>query len=107
MTKFSNKLKKNALFVFGPYWAFFLNFGAKKIFFSENPALSRTTSYEFLAPCQISEKLMIQFQENAWTEGRAERWKDGRTNRPCFIGGPKTNLHLVSSIYLALSSPEI
>ena len=50
---------------------------------------------------------MIQFQENAWTEGRAERWKDGRTNRPCFIGGPKTNLHLVSSIYLALSSPEI
>ena len=35
---------------------FFSILGQKKKFFSENPALSRTTSYEFLAPCQISEK---------------------------------------------------
>ena len=41
--------------VFGPFWALFLNFGAKKNF-PENLALSRTTSYEFLATFQISEK---------------------------------------------------
>ena len=32
---------------------------------------------------------MIQFRENAWTDGKMEgqkdRWKDGRTNRPHFI----------------------
>ena len=49
MTKFSNKLKKPC---FGPIFGPFSNFGAKKNF-PENPALSHTTSYEFLAPCQI------------------------------------------------------
>ena len=29
---------------------------------------------------------MIQFQENAWTEGRTEGQKDRRVNRPYFIG---------------------
>ena len=29
---------------------------------------------------------MIQFQENTWTEGRMEGQKDGRTDRPYFIG---------------------
>ena len=79
MTKFSNKLKK--LF-FDPFWALFPSFGTKKKF-PRKPALPHTTLYEFLAPCQISEKkLMIQFQENACTEGR----KDGRMDRPYFIG---------------------
>ena len=34
----------------------FPNFGGKKIFFLENPALSHTTTYGFLAPCQNLEK---------------------------------------------------
>ena len=50
--------------------------------FPENPALSRTTSYRFLALCQNSEKTMIHFQENTgtegWTEGQTERQKDGQ-----------------------------
>ena len=29
---------------------------------------------------------MIQFQEIAWTEERAEGRKDGRTDKPYFIG---------------------
>ena len=29
---------------------------------------------------------MIQFQENAWTEGWMEGWKDRRMDRPYFIG---------------------
>ena len=72
MTK-SSKNSENP--VFGSFWIHFPNFGGKKIF-PENPALPRTTLYEFLAPCQNLEKLMIQFQENAWTDGRTE----GRTD---------------------------
>ena len=78
--KFSNKLKKNLFF--DPFWAHFPNLWSKKICL-ENPALPSTTSHGILAPCQISEKkLMIQFQENTWREGQ----KDGRTDRPYFIG---------------------
>ena len=51
MTKFSNKLKKAWSW---PILALFPNFGAKKNF--SQKALSGTTSYVFLAPCQISEK---------------------------------------------------
>ena len=29
---------------------------------------------------------MIQFQENAHAGGKKEGWKDGRTDRPNFIG---------------------
>ena len=54
--------------------SFFLNFGAKKIFFSENLALSCTTSYEFLAPCQISEKT-----KDTISRKRLDRRTDGRT----------------------------
>ena len=66
MTKFSNKLEKPC------YWPIL----GEKNFFSENPALSCTTTYEFLAPCQISEKKCL---ENAWTEGRMEGQRDGQT----------------------------
>ena len=51
-------------------------------FFQENLALSRTTSNVFLIPCQNLEKLGIQFEEKAWTEG----WTGGRTDRHYFIG---------------------
>ena len=53
MTKFFNILKKNP--GFGPFLAHFPNFWGKK-FFTENPALSRTTSYGFLPSCQNLEK---------------------------------------------------
>ena len=69
MTKFFNILKKNRVFV-----PFFPIFGGKKKKNPENPALSHTTSYSFLASCQNLEKYtiqwynyndtMIQFREN-------------------------------------------
>ena len=62
MTKFFNKFKKPC---FDPFLVHF-------------PALLRTTSYGFLAPLENLEKLMIQFQENARTYGRAERRTEGR-----------------------------
>ena len=34
------------------------------------------TYNRFLAPCQNSEKLMIQFQENVQMKGQKERWKN-------------------------------
>ena len=78
MTKFFNIFKNP---VFGPFLAHFPNFGGKKICL-ENPALSLTTSYGFLDHAKIWKKLMIQFQENARTDGRT----DGRTDRSYFIG---------------------
>ena len=48
-----------------------------KIFFLENPALSRTTSYGFLASCQNLEKT-----NNKIPRKRPDRRKD----RPHFIG---------------------
>ena len=81
MTKFSNKLKKPC---FWPISGPFSQFSGKKIFFPETPALSRTTSYEFLAPCQISEITNDTIPRRAG--GGTERRKDGRTDRPYFIG---------------------
>ena len=71
-------------------------FGAKKIFL-EIPALSRTTSYGFLAQSQNLEKLMIQLKEIAQTDGRMEGQmevqKDGQTlfygTLLATAGGPK------------------
>ena len=66
-----------------PFGPIFPLLRAKK-FFQENQALSQTTLQEILAPCQILEKLMTQFQENAQTdrmEGRKDRRTDRRMNR--------------------------
>ena len=49
-------------------------FHAKKIFL-ENPALSHTTSYGFLAPCQNLEKVNDTIQRK-----RPDRRKDRRTD---------------------------
>ena len=52
-------------------------------------ALSHTTLYEFLAPCQISEKTNDTIPRkhlDRRTDGRTEGQKDGRTDRPYFIG---------------------
>ena len=53
-----------------------------KIFFPENPALSRTTSYGFLASCQNLEKTNDTIprkhpdRQNGKTDGRTEGWTD-------------------------------
>ena len=66
------------------FWSIFPNLGAKKIFL-ENPALSRTTSDGFLAPCQNLEKT-----NHSIPRKHLDRWKDGqkdrRTDRPYFTG---------------------
>ena len=59
--------------VFGPFWALFSQFLGKKSF-PENRVLSRTYSYEFLAPCQISEKT-----NDTIPRKRLDRRKDGQT----------------------------
>ena len=76
MTNFFNKFKKSCFWpIFGP----FSNFGGKKKFFLENLALSRTTSYGFLAPCQNLDKSNDTIprkhsdrKRNRGTEGRTD-----------------------------------
>ena len=73
MTKFSNKFKKTLfLACFEPIFPIF---GATKIFL-ENLALSHTTSFGFLAPCQNLEKANDIIQRKC-----LDKRKDGRTNR--------------------------
>ena len=66
MTKFFNILKKPC------FWP--------KLFL-ENPARSHTALYEFLASCQNLEKT-----NDTIPRKRPDRRKDGRTDRPYFIG---------------------
>ena len=65
-------------------WPIFPTFRAKK-FLLENPALSHTISYGFLAPCQNLEKTNHAIprkspdrRKDEKTDGRMEGWKDGR-----------------------------
>ena len=65
--------------------AHFPNFGGKKIFL-KNPALSRTTSYGFLASCQNLEKTndkiprkSPQRRKDGRKDGKTEGQKDGQT----------------------------
>ena len=63
------------------FWPFIRIKEQKKIFLSENPALSRTTPYGFLAPCQISEKTYDTIPRKCLDrkDGRMEGEKDGQT----------------------------
>ena len=76
MTKSFNKFK--TLFL-AHFWSIFPNFWAKN-FFPENPFLSRTTSYGFLAKRQNSEK-----NNDTIRRKRLDRRTDERTDGPCFI----------------------
>ena len=81
MTKFPNKFKKPCFWpILGPFSQFW---GQKK--FSWKIQLSRTTSYGFLAPCKNLEKVNDTIQRKC-PDRQTDRWKDGRANRPCFIG---------------------
>ena len=77
MTKFSNKFKNP---YFWPFFGVFSHFWGK-IFFPENLALSRTTSYGILAPFQNLEKA-----NDIIPTKHPDRWKDSRIDRPYFIG---------------------
>ena len=83
MTKFSNTLRKPCFWlILGP----FSQFLEQKKISLENPALSQTTSYGFLAPCQNLEKVNDKIQRKH-LDRQKDRWKmDGRMNRPYFIG---------------------
>ena len=74
MTKLSIKFKKPC------FWPIFPIFGAKKMFLENWTQLCRT-SYGFLAPCQNLEKVNDTIQRKC-----PDRWKDGRTERPYFMG---------------------
>ena len=86
MTKFSNKLKKT-LFL-AHFGSIFPILEVKNIFL-ENPAQSHTALYGILAPCQILEKTNDTTPRKPLDrrmDGGTERWKDGRMDRPYFIG---------------------
>ena len=72
MTQFFNKFKKPCFWPISPI------FGTKKIFL-ENQALSRTTSYEFLAPCQNLQKVNDTIQRKC-PDRRKDRKTEGRTD---------------------------
>ena len=113
MTKFFNKFKN---LVFSPFLPIFLILGAK-IFFLENPSLSRTTSNRFLAPCQNLEKTnnIIPKKTPGQTEERMARWiqgrKDGHTifhrTLPATTGGPKNKVPSVISFLKELYKQKI
>ena len=73
MTKSSSKIKKSC------FWHISPNFWAK--LFSQKIWLSCKTSYSFLAPCRNSEKNFDTIPRK-----RLDRRKDGRADRPSFIG---------------------
>ena len=76
--KFFQYIQKTLSFVH--FWPISPIFGAKN-FFLVNPALSRTNSNGFLASCQNLEKT-----NDTIPRKRPDRRKDGRTDRPYFIG---------------------
>ena len=77
MTKYFNKFKKPC------FWPIiFSQFLGQNFFLSENPALLRTTSCGFQAPCQNLEKTNYAIPRKR--PGR--RKDDRRTDRPYFIG---------------------
>ena len=79
MTKFFNIFKKT---VFDPFLVHFPNFGGKN-FFLENPALSHTTSYGFLALYQNLEK--TNDTNSKQTPGQMEGQKDGWKGRQTIL----------------------
>ena len=71
----------------------FLIIFAKRGFFRINLAQSYIISHGYQTPCSVSEKTNGPIQReplNRWMEGqtrvRKDEWKDGRVDRPKFIG---------------------
>ena len=77
--KIFKHIKKTLFFA---HFCPFSQFSRQKLFFTENPALSRTTSHEFLAPCLHLEKTNDKIprkNSDRRTEGREDRQKDEQT----------------------------
>ena len=77
-------LKSPKTMFLGHFWPFLVIF-ARWGFFPKNPALSHTTIYGPLTPCQVSEKTnepILRKLTDRWKDGRME----GQTGRPYFIG---------------------
>ena len=84
--------------VFSPFSVHFPNFGGKKTF-EKNPALSRTISYGFLAPCQNLEKTNDTIPRKC-----TDRQKSGQTYGTLLVtaSGPKITslfVHLILSTF--------
>ena len=69
------------------FWSIFPILGAKIFFWKIQ--LLRKTSYGFVAPHQNLEKT-----NDAIPRKRPKRWKDGRTDRPYFIGPLRVTLEV-------------
>ena len=65
--------------IFAHLLSIFFIFG-QKYFFSNNPALSRTTTHGPLTYVEFQKKLMNQSKENVRTEARKDRSMEGRTD---------------------------
>ena len=104
---------QKALFL-AHFWSIFLISGAKKKF-PENQALSCTTSYRFLAPCQNIEKTndtilrkcpdrRKDVQKDRWKD----RWNDGQTlfywSLPATAKGPIKILDLCAAANPAITN---
>ena len=87
MTKVFNKLKKPC---FGPFWSIFPILGAKKHSRKSGSVMHNFIWISSTMP-KFRKKLMMQFQENTWTEEQPEGRKDGQTlfhrTLPATIGG--------------------
>ena len=85
MTKFSNKLKNPWFWpILGPFFAIL----SQKIF--SQKALPPTTSNEYLAPCQISEKTNDTIPRKCLEEGRKDRQTLFYRTLPVTARDPKT-----------------
>ena len=82
MPKYFNKLKKTVFL--DHFWSIFPILEVQNIF-PENPALSRTSSYGFLGPCQNLQKTNETIPRKR-LDKQKDRGTDGRTDRLCFIG---------------------
>ena len=101
MTKFFNKFKKPCL---GAFFGLFSRFLGQFFFSPKHPALSRTISNGFVAPCRNLEKNQrYNSKKTAGQTGRKDRWRNGRkVGRILFYGtllatagGPKkTKIYL-------------
>ena len=87
-----NATKKPPKTILGHFWSFLVIF-AKREFFRINLAQSYKISHGYQTPCWVSEKTNRPIQReplNRWMEGQTrvwkDEWKDGRVDRPKFIG---------------------
>ena len=75
MTKFFNKFKNP---VFGPFLVPFPNFWSKNIFSTKLSSVTHKFIWVSNTMPKFGKKLMMQFQENAWTDRRTEGWSEGQ-----------------------------